>query len=427
MLKSLKRVSGETTQAMQYVFKLRRTFTILMVLSFSYSFGQIQGTIFGLSEINAQLHFVRVNPNTGFVTSMGIQTSPQGWEQPFGSSAINCNSSYYAYGAGTPTGEQVFVLDNQSGSLMTTFGYRIWGMVYNEVTNRYYGLEPVAPDSANFVSFDPILGIRNVLSPLPIPITNPNDLLYSGFTIDVNTGRYIFLDVVGVFHSINTIDISTGLLINSVPVTLDSIPYSTRFYGISFAHDNSTCYGLTMNMNYGYQIFCSVNPATGVITKLDSTLDPALTGPENDGLSSATTISESDHVLTYISYYNKIVSYNYISGSISSYPSLSTNGPLYFIQYSNCSLVGMEQQSIEIESIAVSPNPNDGLCNVSIPFSSLGTEYVITDALGRAVFSGVFENIYTVIDLTGLANGIYFLHTSANNATSKIMINSQPK
>ncbi len=70
------------------------------------------------------------------------------------------------------------------------------------------------------------------------------------------------------------------------------------------------------------------------------------------------------------------------------------------------------------KEINLYPNPTQGSLTV---FSREETPYVITDQLGRNILSGKLPAGESVINLQNLTSGVYFLRTSLDNKTHKIL------
>ncbi len=77
------------------------------------------------------------------------------------------------------------------------------------------------------------------------------------------------------------------------------------------------------------------------------------------------------------------------------------------INYSAAQLVSLNSDS---NLFQLFPNPSKNKLNINIDNSLLGTSYVLTDAIGRILASGVLELNANQLDLSLISNGIYRLH-----------------
>lgn len=79
---------------------------------------------------------------------------------------------------------------------------------------------------------------------------------------------------------------------------------------------------------------------------------------------------------------------------------------------------GFGRKSSITEDISIQPNPTSGQIQIS---SSTKIENIkIFDSTGNQVLLGSAENNFTVLDLSHLPAGIYFIHTISANETSNI-------
>lgn len=90
----------------------------------------------------------------------------------------------------------------------------------------------------------------------------------------------------------------------------------------------------------------------------------------------------------------------------------------------SCDLVSLE--SNELSDINVYPNPSNGVINIQGTTDASQVEFLITDAQGRVVSSGLISGASSndQIDLTAVGAGIYFVRLSTQNTqrVERIMI-----
>ena len=77
------------------------------------------------------------------------------------------------------------------------------------------------------------------------------------------------------------------------------------------------------------------------------------------------------------------------------------------INYSAAQLVSLNSDSYLFQLF---PNPSKNKLNINIDNSLLGTSYILTDAIGRILASGILELNANQLDLSLISNGIYRLH-----------------
>ena len=77
------------------------------------------------------------------------------------------------------------------------------------------------------------------------------------------------------------------------------------------------------------------------------------------------------------------------------------------INYSAAQLVSLNSDS---NLFQLFPNPSKNKLNINIDNSLLGTSYILTDAIGRILASGILELNANQLDLSLISNGIYRLH-----------------
>ena len=77
------------------------------------------------------------------------------------------------------------------------------------------------------------------------------------------------------------------------------------------------------------------------------------------------------------------------------------------INYSAAQLVSLNSDS---NLFQLFPNPSKNKLNINIDNSLLGTSYLLTDAIGRILASGILELNANQLDLSLISNGIYRLH-----------------
>jgi hypothetical protein len=70
------------------------------------------------------------------------------------------------------------------------------------------------------------------------------------------------------------------------------------------------------------------------------------------------------------------------------------------------------------------PNPSKGFFRISNPHHIIINDLIITDSTGRLVFHTTGDSVTGMIDVSGLVNGVYFLHfgTDSMQIVKKLVI-----
>lgn len=115
------------------------------------------------------------------------------------------------------------------------------------------------------------------------------------------------------------------------------------------------------------------------------------------------------------SYTTGIINYN-VCGSPSICPNyLQCLGVSLNVQFVECATVGIEDNIGFDLNYRIYPNPSNSFVTIKSNFESFGTDYTISDQLGRIVLSGYLKSEYTEISIQEFSNGIYFIKIGNNN------------
>ena len=85
------------------------------------------------------------------------------------------------------------------------------------------------------------------------------------------------------------------------------------------------------------------------------------------------------------------------------------------MQFVECATVGIEDNIGFDLNYRIYPNPSNSFVTIKSNFESFGTDYTISDQLGRIVLSGYLKSEYTEISIQEFSNGIYFIKIGNNN------------
>ena len=89
-----------------------------------------------------------------------------------------------------------------------------------------------------------------------------------------------------------------------------------------------------------------------------------------------------------------------------------------YINILNRATTGIEQVSGGNNQVSVYPNPTNGVLNVELGLLNEKTEITIIDVLGNIVMQSIIYNLKSIIDISHLNKGIYFLRVETNEGTT---------
>ena len=106
------------------------------------------------------------------------------------------------------------------------------------------------------------------------------------------------------------------------------------------------------------------------------------------------------------------------------YLGIGTNGTNFSDFWELVSLVELDEQP-KLLDFTVSPNPGNGLFDISLHNSSEPCALKVMDLTGKVVFESVLENDFSRVDLTHVMNGVYYFQLSNERGTlaEKVMVN----
>jgi hypothetical protein len=393
----------------------KNTIRILTVLFLTGKLmtGQISGDLVGTIMNGSQTQFIKINPNTGFISTVGNQTTPI-----FGSSFINignaafdCSNDNYVFGCNYNNQDVLLTISKATGSIISSYGYPIIGLTYNQNNGLHYGLEYVSfsPIAYKLVSFDPVNGNKTTISSSTISgISNGLDYR-GGFTLDLNSNKYIFLYNTGTSspkQKILSIDIINGA-VNTATV-------NNQYFLMGLAHNNNNAITYSYSYNSVDSVFFNTVTANGTVNKLSSISYQFYSFPNGaNNPSSGFALNTISGVFTYVSINNKLTNININTGAVISNPSLSSADAVSYIQYANCNAVGLNELSDEKQGVFFYPNPTTEK-TLFIDKSIIDGEHAtinIINSLGQILYSNNVTNnqIDQKLDLSFIPDGHYIV------------------
>lgn len=83
--------------------------------------------------------------------------------------------------------------------------------------------------------------------------------------------------------------------------------------------------------------------------------------------------------------------------------------------YRRATTVGINEQINNNINISVYPNPTNNLISIKVDSKFLGSNFIISDQLGRQVSSGKLSNEITTVDFSSFSKGLYLLQVGHEN------------
>jgi len=90
-------------------------------------------------------------------------------------------------------------------------------------------------------------------------------------------------------------------------------------------------------------------------------------------------------------------------------------------KYTEGSSVGIKPTAIQKTNLKLYPNPACDLINVELNSIPVNKSFTILDLHGKQVMTGNFDGKSTTIDVSGIAAGLYFLHSTNGNQKVQIV------
>lgn len=129
-----------------------------------------------------------------------------------------------------------------------------------------------------------------------------------------------------------------------------------------------------------------------------------------------------DYLFEDFPHVNKPLGYNYFSYNTSTSTFENTSRTIY--DYTNAIVLAIDKFETTNPTIAIFPNPTQGLLNIVVTEFSPSAQIIITDMLGKTKYSKKTEQVNTVTNTSGYAKGIYLVTVAdgSKKGVKKLMV-----
>lgn len=394
---------------------------LMLVIHLSLS-AQVDNTMYGINQIinPPSFQFGSIDPLTGQITNIGSAilsntvnssgASLNPYNQTFSYQDEDSWLSIYMQ-TGTVLNDVMVNLPNTTGSFDN--------FKFNAADSNMYGLykQLITDPVTGFITLDLKLatcdlttGSVNLISPTSVA----QSYTMSGSTIDPHLMVYYF-ESEGKFMGL---DLYNGQIYSQPTISL--AVSGSSFGNYAYNCTDTSIYGLIM-LN-GVEALGKINPLTGVVTALQTALNF-----DNYIMNSGGAIDPVNLIYYFQTLDTtgqiKIVGLSLIDGSVASQNNISSNGD-YFIMYriqSDCYEANVLRlnplstlSEIKESNVEIYPNPVQDLLYLNTEVTINHVE--IMDAFGNVVRSYYPNDSNFQIPIDFLANGIYYLRISSNDA-----------
>jgi hypothetical protein len=394
---------------------------LMLVIHLSLS-AQVDNTMYGINQIinPPSFQFGSIDPLTGQITNIGSAILSNTVNSS--GASLNPYNQTFSYQdedswlsidmqTGTVLNDVMVNLPNTTGSFDN--------FKFNAADSNMYGLynQLITDPVTGFITLDLKLatcdlttGSVNLISPTSVA----QSYTMSGSTIDPHLMVYYF-ESEGKFMGL---DLYNGQIYSQPTISL--AVSGSSFGNYAYNCTDTSIYGLIM-LN-GVEALGKINPLTGVVTALQTALNF-----DNYIMNSGGAIDPVNLIYYFQTLDTtgqiKIVGLSLIDGSVASQNNISSNGD-YFIMYriqSDCYEANVLRlnplstlSEIKESNVEIYPNPVQDLLYLNTEVTINHVE--IMDAFGNVVRSYYPNDSNFQIPIDFLANGIYYLRISSNDA-----------
>lgn len=394
---------------------------LMLVIHLSLS-AQVDNTMYGINQIinPPSFQFGSIDPLTGQITNIGSAILSNTVNSS--GASLNPYNQTFSYQdedswlsidmqTGTVLNDVMVNLPNTTGSFDN--------FKFNAADSNMYGLynQLITDPVTGFITLDLKLatcdlttGSVNLISPTSVA----QSYTMSGSTIDPHLMVYYF-ESEGKFMGL---DLYNGQIYSQPTISL--AVSGSSFGNYAYNCTDTSIYGLIM-LN-GVEALGKINPLTGVVTALQTALNF-----DNYIMNSGGAIDPVNLIYYFQTLDTtgqiKIVGLSLIDGSVASQNNISSNGD-YFIMYriqSDCYEANVLRlnplstlSEIKESNVELYPNPVQDLLYLNTEVTINHVE--IMDAFGNVVRSYYPNDSNFQIPIDFLANGIYYLRISSNDA-----------
>ena len=401
---------------------MKNQFLLLMLVIHLSLSAQVDNTMYGINQIinPPSFQFGSIDPLTGQITNIGSAILSNTVNSS--GASLNPYNQTFSYQdedswlsidmqTGTVLNDVMVNLPNTTGSFDN--------FKFNAADSNMYGLynQLITDPVTGFITLDLKLatcdlttGSVNLISPTSVA----QSYTMSGSTIDPHLMVYYF-ESEGKFMGL---DLYNGQIYSQPTISL--AVSGSSFGNYAYNCTDTSIYGLIM-LN-GVEALGKINPLTGVVTALQTALNF-----DNYIMNSGGAIDPVNNIYYFQTLDTtgqiKIVGLSLIDGSVASQNNISSNGD-YFIMYriqSDCYEANVLRlnplstlSEIKESNVEIYPNPVQDLLYLNTEVTINHVE--IMDAFGNVVRSYYPNDSNFQIPIDFLANGIYYLRISSNDA-----------
>ena len=401
---------------------MKNQFLLLMlVINLSLS-AQVDNTMYGINQIinPPSFQFGSIDPLTGQITNIGSAILSNTVNSS--GASLNPYNQTFSYQdedswlsidmqTGTVLNDVMVNLPNTTGSFdnfkFNAADSNMYGLYNQLITDPVTGIITL---DLKLATCDLTTGSVNLISPTSVA----QSYTMSGSTIDPHLMVYYF-ESEGKFMGL---DLYNGQIYSQPTISL--AVSGSSFGNYAYNCTDTSIYGLIM-LN-GVEALGKINPLTGVVTALQTALNF-----DNYIMNSGGAIDPVNLIYYFQTLDTtgqiKIVGLSLIDGSVASQNNISSNGD-YFIMYriqSDCYEANVLRlnplstlSEIKESNVEIYPNPVQDLLYLNTEVTINHVE--IMDAFGNVVRSYYPNDSNFQIPIDFLANGIYYLRISSNDA-----------
>ena len=401
---------------------MKNQFLLLMLVIHLSLSAQVDNTMYGINQIinPPSFQFGSIDPLTGQITNIGSAILSNTVNSS--GASLNPYNQTFSYQdedswlsidlqTGTVLNDVMVNLPNTTGSFdnfkFNTADSNMYGLYNQLITDPVTGFITL---DLKLATCDLTTGSVNLISPTSVA----QSYTMSGSTIDPHLMVYYF-ESEGKFMGL---DLYNGQIYSQPTISL--AVSGSSFGNYAYNCTDTSVYGLIM-LN-GVEALGKINPLTGVVTALQTALNF-----DNYIMNSGGAIDPVNNIYYFQTLDTtgqiKIVGLSLIDGSVASQNNISSNGD-YFIMYriqSDCyeaNVLRLNSLStlseIKESNVEIYPNPVQDLLYLNTEVTINHVE--IMDAFGNVVRSYYPNDSNFQIPINFLANGIYYLRISSNDA-----------
>ena len=401
---------------------MKNQFLLLMLVIHLSLSAQVDNTMYGINQIinPPSFQFGSIDPLTGQITNIGSAILSNTVNSS--GASLNPYNQTFSYQdedswlsidlqTGTVLNDVMVNLPNTTGSFdnfkFNTADSNMYGLYNQLITDPVTGFITL---DLKLATCDLTTGSVNLISPTSVA----QSYTMSGSTIDPHLMVYYF-ESEGKFMGL---DLYNGQIYSQPTISL--AVSGSSFGNYAYNCTDTSVYGLIM-LN-GVEALGKINPLTGVVTALQTALNF-----DNYIMNSGGAIDPVNNIYYFQTLDTtgqiKIVGLSLIDGSVASQNNISSNGD-YFIMYriqSDCYEANVLRlnplstlSEIKESNVEIYPNPVQDLLYLNTEVTINHVE--IMDAFGNVVRSYYPNDSNFQIPIDFLANGIYYLRISSNDA-----------